>query len=55
MTPTAKHRAGFKWLKPELFDEDLAMDLRKDARALLKVLKTPAAGMPSRDAKLARP
>lgn len=38
-TYVAQFRRRFKWLKPELFDENLADDLRKDAKALLNVLK----------------
>ncbi len=49
----AKHyRRRFKWLKPELFSDDLATDLRKDAESLMKVLKHAGAWDPETDAKL---
>jgi hypothetical protein len=45
-----KHR--FKWLRPALFLSQLANDLRKDAKALLGVLKKCGAWDPANDAKL---
>lgn len=45
-------RRRFKWLKPHLFDDALADDLRKDVDALLKVLKKAGSWDPERDAKL---
>ncbi len=42
----------FKWLKPGLFNSDLAEDLRNDAKALLKVLENAGAWDSARDAKL---
>jgi len=50
-TYVAHFRRRFKWLKPELFDENLANDLRKDAKALLKVLKKAGDWDARRDAK----
>ncbi len=35
----SQFRRRFKWLKPELFDDNLADDLRKDAKSLLNVLR----------------
>ena len=51
-TYAAHFRRRFKWLHPGLFDESLAEDLLKDARALMGVLKQAGAWDPSRDAKL---
>jgi len=45
-------RRRFKWLRPELFDESLAEDLKKDADALIAVLKDAGAWDANRDAKL---
>ncbi len=42
----------FKWLKPGLFNSDLADDLRKDAMALLNVLEHAGGWDSARDAKL---
>jgi superfamily II DNA or RNA helicase/REP element-mobilizing transposase RayT len=42
----------FKWLKPGLFNSDLAEDLRNDAKALLKVLENAGGWDSARDAKL---
>lgn len=42
----------FKWLRPSLFVESLADDLRNDAVALLQVLRKAGLWDPSRDAKL---
>jgi superfamily II DNA or RNA helicase len=48
-----KHfRRRFKWLKPELFSNDLAEDLRKDAKVLMNVLKNAGAWGASGDTKL---
>ena len=47
----AHYRRRFKWLKPELFDDNLADDLRKDAKALLKMLKKAGDWDARRDAK----
>jgi superfamily II DNA or RNA helicase len=46
-------RRRFKWLRPTLFEDSLAKDLRADAKALMKVLKSAGAWNPYRDAKLA--
>ncbi len=46
------YRRRFKWLKSELFAEALADDLRKDAEALIKVLKFAGVWDPARDTKL---
>jgi len=51
-TYAAHFRRRFKWLRPELFDESLAEDLLKDARALMDVLEQAGAWDPSRDTKL---
>lgn len=48
----AHFRRRFKWLKPELFNADLAEDLRRDAKALMKVLKNAGGWDTARDAKL---
>ena len=50
-TYVARFRRRFKWLKPELFDDNLADDLRKDAKALLNVLKKAGDWDAERDAK----
>jgi superfamily II DNA or RNA helicase len=50
-TYVAQFRRRFKWLKPDLFDDALADDLRKDAKALLKVLRNAGDWDPGRDAK----
>ncbi|CAN5462442.1 hypothetical protein BH20ACI3_BH20ACI3_34960 [soil metagenome] len=42
----------FKWLRPSLFMDSLADDLRDDATALLQVLRKAGLWDPSRDAKL---
>ncbi len=48
----AQFRRRFKWLRPGLFEDALAKDLRADAKALMKVLKLAGAWDPGRDAKL---
>jgi superfamily II DNA or RNA helicase len=48
----AQYRRRFKWLRPELFEDSLAKDLRADAKALMKVLKTAGSWDADRDAKL---
>ena len=48
----AHFRRRFKWLKPDLFNADLAEDLRRDAKALMKVLKNAGGWDSARDAKL---
>jgi hypothetical protein len=45
-------RRRFKWLKPELFNDELAKDLRKDIKALMSVLKNAGGWDPRRDTKL---
>jgi hypothetical protein len=47
-----RYKRRFKWLRPGLFLPQLAADLKKDAKALLKVLKHCGAWDPNRDAKL---
>lgn len=42
----------FKWLRPELFEDSLEEDLRKDAKRLMKVLQTAGPWDADRDAKL---
>ncbi len=49
---TTHFRRRFKWLKPELFNSDLANDLRKDAKALMNVLKKAGDWSADRDTKL---
>ena len=39
-TYAKQFRRRFKWLKPELFNDALAKDLRKDIKALMNVLYT---------------
>jgi superfamily II DNA or RNA helicase len=48
----AQFRRRFKWLNPDLFNADLAEDLRRDAKALMKVLKNAGGWDSARDAKL---
>ncbi len=48
----AQFRRRFKWLRPALFEESLAKDLRSDAKALMKVLKETGSWDARRDAKL---
>lgn len=45
-------RRRFKWLRPSLFEDSLAKDLRADAEALMKVLKASGPWKAGRDAKL---
>jgi superfamily II DNA or RNA helicase len=42
----------FKWLKPQLFNDALAKDLRKDIQSLMRVLKKADGWDPKRDMKL---
>ncbi|MSR58420.1 MAG: NgoFVII family restriction endonuclease [Planctomycetaceae bacterium] len=42
----------FKWLRPTLFEDSLEKDLRADAKALMKVLRTAGSWDANRDAKL---
>jgi superfamily II DNA or RNA helicase len=51
-TYAAQFRRRFKWLKPHLFNADLAEDLRKDARTLMNVLKQTGGWDVNRDTKL---
>lgn len=51
-TYSTKFRRRFKWLRPELFDNALADDLRRDAKALMEVLERAGMWDPERDAKL---
>lgn len=51
-TYTAHLRRRFKWLKQELFNDDLAEDLRKDATALMKVMKKAGGWDSQQDTKL---
>lgn len=48
----SQFRRRFKWLRPDLFDASLAEDLRKDAEALMDVLKHAGAWDVDRDTKL---
>ena len=45
-------KSRFKWLRPSLFMDSLADDLRDDATALLQVLRKAGPWNPNRDAKL---
>ncbi|MGQ9822764.1 MAG: helicase-related protein [Thermogutta sp.] len=47
-----RYKRRFKWLRPDLFVSQLAADLKKDAKALLGVLKKCGVWDPDRDAKL---
>lgn len=49
---TTEPRNRFKWLRPGLFTEDLAKDLRKDAAALRALLQASGDWDPAKDAKL---
>ncbi len=46
------HTHRFRWLRANLFIEDLATDLRKDALALLRILQEHGDWRPERDTKL---
>lgn len=48
-----RHARRFRWLRPTLFDAQLAKDLREDALALIGVLMKSGRWDPDRDAKLA--
>jgi hypothetical protein len=47
-----EQRTRFKWLRPGLFTEELAKDLRRDAEALLGILDRVGPWNPDEDAKL---
>jgi hypothetical protein len=47
-----QYRCRFKWLRPGLFEDALAKDLRADAKALMNVLQQAGTWDPGRDAKL---
>ncbi|MCL4486729.1 MAG: phospholipase D-like domain-containing protein [Chloroflexi bacterium] len=49
---STSYQKRFKWLRPGLFDADLAKDLRHDARDLLQVLKKCGPWDPAADTKL---
>jgi superfamily II DNA or RNA helicase len=49
----SQFKRRFKWLRPDLFDAALAEDLRRDAKALQKVLKMCGEWDWKQDAKLA--
>lgn len=49
----AQWKRRFKWLRPGVFVQQLAADLREDIKALLKVLKLSGQWDASKDAKLA--
>jgi superfamily II DNA or RNA helicase len=51
-TYAKQFKRRFKWLRPDLFDEVLAEDLRRDAKSLITVLKTCGDWDSKRDAKL---
>jgi superfamily II DNA or RNA helicase len=48
----AHFRRRFKWLKPDLFNDELAEDLRKDAKSLMRVLRNAGGWDAGKDAKL---
>jgi superfamily II DNA or RNA helicase len=45
-------RSRFKWLRADLFQSDLADDLRRDSKKLASLLERAGAWNPARDAKL---
>jgi hypothetical protein len=49
---STQYRRRFKWLRPALFEESLAKDLRSDCKALMKVLKDAGTWDADRDTKL---
>ena len=49
---STQFRRRFKWLRPALFEESLAKDLRGDAKALLDILTEAGPWDATRDAKL---
>lgn len=51
-TYSAQFRRRFKWLRPELFDDELTKDLTRDAKALMAVLQHTGAWDAGRDTKL---
>ena len=48
----ARHKKRFKWLRPDLFIKDLAVDLKKDSNELFKLLQKCPEWKPAQDAKL---
>lgn len=48
----SEYKNRFKWLRPELFTDEVAKDLRSDARSLLKVLETAGEWDANKDVKL---
>jgi len=51
-TYAKQFKRRFKWLRPDLFDEALAEDLKCDAKSLMKVLRTCGDWNSKKDAKL---
>jgi superfamily II DNA or RNA helicase len=49
---STEHRNRFKWLRAGLFVDELAKDLRKDAAALLALLRASGEWDPAKDSKL---
>ena len=49
---TQQYKNRFKWLRPSLFNKELARDLRRDALALLRIVQRCGHWDTSRDAKL---
>jgi superfamily II DNA or RNA helicase len=47
-----RQKQRFRWLRPELFTDDLADDIRSDADALLEIIDMAGDWDPSRDEKL---
>lgn len=47
-----RYRRRFKWLRPSLFADDLAIDVLSDARTLMRVLEHCGDWEPNEDAKL---
>ncbi len=48
-----EHRANFEWLRPDLFVDDLAKHLRRDAEHLFSILELAREWNPAKDEKLA--
>jgi len=51
-TYAKQFRRRFKWLKSDLFNDDLAKDLRRDIKSLMNILKKAGGWDPKRDTKL---
>ena len=51
-TYESQYSRRFRWLRPDVFVDDLGKHLKKDADSLLKVLKRSGPWDPAKDAKL---